>query len=51
VGGKKMFIWNIGWKTGVTWAALKACHGWEDNIKMNLNKTMGERALDSCDSG
>jgi len=39
------------WKTGVAGSALKACHGWEDNIEMNLNKTMGERALDSCDSG
>jgi hypothetical protein len=33
-------IRNIDWKTGVARTTLKARHGGEDNIKMNLNKTM-----------
>ena len=49
-GKRKMLMRNIGLKAGVSRTALKACHGLEDNIKMNL-KTMGERGLDSCDSG
>jgi hypothetical protein len=43
--GVKHVCTEIGWKTGVASTALKACHGWEDDIKMNLNfKKMGEFA-------
>ena len=50
-GKRRKFPLNIDWKAGVTGTALKACHWWEDNIKMDLNKTVEECGLYSCNSG